>query len=731
MLCAGEKQWGKLIEQPVAWRPDGSTEVALSPSKLIAQQVDAFIESDQWIGLVVPDALGVGGQQALLSAIRTSNLVLVPRSIAAVIGYCRAHAETLAKGHIIVIDTSFGAWSVAKVPVDSRPGPDGESWNVPVSDSRLRRNKLAPTGWGILRKGLSATTAQTLGAGWANEALTGKARLSVALTDRPPKLPATPYAWEAPLMGETSLSRSLQGIVIATKSIQCESRYKGSLGLMVTGPLAKVRFDGRDLADLLATLLDEELLESDEEDIASGAAWAAAGAANDWPTWLEQMESLELHYIGADSRGNRENLWKEVLPEKLIDAGKDYRNPKPIGGLKLASGADIIRLILRRPEGTQTADWTYREVSTKPGTKQIDDIPLEVNVRARPGQGFATVTVASKTPGLFESVLDWQGMRACDAPKKQPRGCIERSAQLKAAPELWENCVRYLEQLFELLHAGASSSRVTEGCRAATARLKKALSVESYNKGYNKNTPPSEFILLTPMGRDASPPAPELASGQQLIASIAIAMRKWRRLNSFDRQANSWIRKTAGWWYLGCPTGFVDEAIEDITSSHVSVDEMSLHIAGLCMSESQQFLDFFTAFKGKMPSSSAPNNWMIAMRNLIKYNEKTLHELDDELAELLFELSVNRLRSAYEDRRPNITFNSLESLFFLLKYRQRNWSFIPRTSTLYDEAKHLARSIERTTTRTKTEKLAKKFIEYLDWEGNDDGLGGIFEGDDD
>jgi hypothetical protein len=257
MLCAGEKEWGKLIEQPVAWRPDGSTEVALSPSKLIAQQVDAFIESDQWIGLVVPDALGVGGQQALLSAIRTSNLVLVPRSIAAVMGYCRAHDETLPKGHITVIDTSFGAWSVAKVPVDSREGPEEESWNVPVSDSRLRRNKLAPTGWGILRKGLSATTPQTLAADWANEALSGKNRLSVALTDRPPRLPATPYAWEAPLIGETSLSRSLQEMVIATELIQCESPYKRSLGLIVIGPLAKVRFDGLVMADLLAARLGE------------------------------------------------------------------------------------------------------------------------------------------------------------------------------------------------------------------------------------------------------------------------------------------------------------------------------------------------------------------------------------------------------------------------------------------------------------------------------------------
>lgn len=729
LLCAGEKEWGKLTELPVAWIPDGANEVSLTPSKLIAQQVEGLIDNAQWTGLVVPDALGIGGQQALLSAIRTSNLVLVPRSIAAVMGYCRGHDETLAKGHLIVIDTSFGAWSVAKVPVDSRPGPDGENWNVPVSDNRLRRNKLAPTGWSILRKGLSASTAQALATGWANEALAGKAKLSAASTDRPPRLPASPYDWEEPLLGEASLSRSLQEIVVATEAIQCESPYKRCLGLMVIGPLASARFDGIALANLLEARLGEELLESDEEAIAAGAAWAAAGAANDWPTWLEQMESLELHYIGADKRGNRENLWKEVLPEKLIDAGKDYRNPQPIGGLKLASGADIIRLILRRPEGTQTDEWIYRQVSTKPGTRQKEDIPLEVNVRARPGQGFATVTVASKMPGLFESVLDWQGMLACAAPKEQPRGCIDRAVQLKAAPELWTNCREHLLKLRKYLEEDESADQVTGACRQAVDRLKKGLSAVNYRKGYQTYVPLDEFVLYTPMGREASPPEPYRAAGEELLARIAIAMRQWMRRNPYDRQALGWIKKTAGWWYLGCPTGFVDDALEDVTSPFISVDEMSLHIAGQCMSEPPQFLQFFEAFQRKMPTSNAPNNWMKALRNLIKFNEATLHEIDDEQAEAMFALCLTKLASAYPER-PQIAFNTLEALFFLLKYRQRNWAFISRDTKLHAESKNLANIIRRSTPKPKTELLAAKFIEYLDWEGNDDGMGSIFEGDD-
>jgi hypothetical protein len=692
-------------------------------------QVDALIKQEQWIGLVVPDALGIGGQQALLSAVRTSNIVLVPRSIAAVMGHCRSQNESLSRGHFTVVDTSFGAWSVTKVPVDLRDGPDGNEWNVPVSDSRLRRSKLSPTGWGMLRKALRTPLPQTLAAGWATDALIGKTKLTSSSTEALLALEEASYPWQGPLVGESSISRALAMVKQASVGITCDSNYELNLGLMVIGPLALARFDGIALANLLCNHLGEKLIATNEENVAAGAAWAAAGAANDWPTWLEQMESLELHYVGADKRGNRANLWKEVLPEKLIDAGKDYRNPKPIGGLKLAAGADIIRLILRRPNGGAPNEWTLRQVSTKPGSRQKEDIPLEVNVRARPGQGFATVTIASKTPGLFESVLDWQGMLACATPKEQARGCVDRPVELKAAPELWRNCQSDLLKLRKWLDEGASADDITEVCKDAVRRLNKALSSESYRDGYGVNVPKDEFVLYTPMGREATPPGVYRADGDVLLARIAAAMRKWIRLNPDDRQAVGWIKKTAGWWYLGCQTGFVDEAIDDVTSPHPAVDEVSLHIAGLCMSEPPQFLDFFEAFRRKMPESSGPNNWMKALRNLIKFNEKTLHEIDDVQAEAMFRMCLTKLDSAYPNK-PIITFNSLEALFFLLKYRQRNWAFIPRESTTYKDAKALAEAIKRGTPKPKTKKLAIKFIEFLDWEGNDDGMGGIFEGDD-
>jgi len=730
MLCQGEKEWGKLTDQQLTWKPDGTTEVSLSATKLIAQEVDAFAKAGQKTGLAVPDALGVGGQQAILSAVRVSNLVLIPRSIAAVIGYCRASEASLPKGHITVVDTCFGAWSIAKVPVDSREGPDGKDWNVPVSDNRLRRNKLGPTGWSILRKALGTPLSQTLTTGWATDILTGKTKLNASSTEVPLRLNEASYSWQSPLIGESSLMKSLEEISHQDDNITCESPYKRNLGLIVIGPLAKTRFDASSLTQLIQLRLGLELIETEESSVASGAAWAAAATVNDWPTWLEQLEALEIHYVGPDNLGNQANQWMEVLPSMLVDAGREYRNPKSITGVKLRAGSDIVRMCLRRPNSAEEA-WSYREISTKPGKQHRDDVPLQINVCARPGQGFAEVTVSSITDGLFQSVLDWENMQKTGKPPELPKGYIERAVELKAAPELWSNCRDDMMKLRKWLHDGEKEDDIIEACKSLVRRLNKTLSAENYQRSYARVVNPNQFALYTPMGREISPTGPQASEAASLIEHLKAAMLKWIRLNQHANRGEKWIKKTAGWLYLGCPSEFTNDAMRDITGHHIAVEEVHLHIVGLCIDSDAECIEFFNSFTRKMHDSTAPNNWMKALRNLIKLNEDSLKTVHENLVEEMFAQSVNKLAWAYEKRRPQITFNTLEALFFLLKFRRYHRSFMTKGSALHKRVNDLCQRIQRDTPTLKTKLLTEKFVTFLNWEGNNDGLGDVLQGDDD
>ena len=132
-----------------------------------------------------------------------------------------------------------------------------------------------------------------------------------------------------------------------------------------------------------------------------------------------------------------------------------------------------------------------------------------------------------------------------------------------------------------------------------------------------------------------------------------------------------------------------------------------------------------------MPESSAPNNWMKALRNLIKFNEDCLNYTDIATAELMFEQCLDRLCWAYENGKPVITYNSLESLFFLLKFRRTDRSFIEKEGKLHSKADDLARRVARKSSKQKTKSLAEKFITFLNWDGDSDGLGDFLQGDED
>jgi hypothetical protein len=144
------------------------------------------------------------------------------------------------------------------------------------------------------------------------------------------------------------------------------------------------------------------------------------------------------------------------------------------------------------------------------------------------------------------------------------------------------------------------------------------------------------------------------------------------------------------------------------------------------MESDQQFSGFFHGFKLKMPQSRAPNNWMKALKNLIKYNENSLKNVQKDMVESMFVLSIEKLEWAHQNYRPIITFNALEAIFFLLKYRRYNRSFVSEGTTIHGLALNLAKDIERKTSKPRTKLYAQKFITFLNWKGDNKGISDLF-----
>jgi hypothetical protein len=343
-IAKAETTWGRLDECRFAWRPEGTQKIEVDASKLIAHHVNQAAQECPIVGLVVPDSLGIAGQQALISACFGKQAILVPKTVAVALAWCnRAKQDGLISarrelfiGHLTVVDMAFGSWSVSKIPLFAAKH-NGLFWIQPVHFPNLKRTKLTTTGLSILSTALNGSDLAMLKLGWARDILSGVASLPGIRSSSNTRQKSSLASLQS-LVGNGDLNLAFREVFQAMQDIALGPEYGQCLRLLLTGPLATIRVEREPMSALFKSRVNSQTEESPETDAVDGAAWAAHGMATGTPTWLEMIEPLDIYYIGKNELGDADHAWLPVLETKLIQAGVEYRNPEPIGGLKLQSG---------------------------------------------------------------------------------------------------------------------------------------------------------------------------------------------------------------------------------------------------------------------------------------------------------------------------------------------------------------------------------------------------------
>ena len=208
-------------------------------------------------------------------------------------------------------------------------------------------------------------------------------------------------------------------------------------------------------------------------------------------------------------------------------------------------------------------------------------------------------------------------------------------------------------------------------------------------------------------------------------------MKQWMNLYPQREKGCQWLNKVGGWWYLGCPKEIVRNALFSVASPQGRTTPADLHVVGLCVEHDSELHCFFTAYCRKMPISSAPNNWLKALRNIVKYNEHALRVANDELAWKLFEKTTEKLEQALDAYQPLIAQNAIETLTFLLKRRRYESGFASVLSSLHQWALTQAgRCSHSRVVRPKGREFARTFIKFLSSEGQMSDIGTLLVDDD-
>lgn len=718
-IACAETEWGQLNSTKISWRPEGTTIILIDAARAIAAAIEKETGNGDSVGFVVPDSLGVAGQQAILVSVRNRNVILVPHSVAVSIAWCRDHGIGYASngpsgefaGYLTVCDLSLGHWSITKLPL-YRALAKLEPCLVPAHFPDVKRTGLKTTGLGVLTSQTRAEYHDFLKIGAAVPWLTGKRSLS--LNDRSTWVQRRAcFPSLKDLEGEGLLA-GLHELRAKNTELNPPIDWKGCLGVIVTGALSRAKADGFLLPYWLGKILGLPVLPSPENAASLGAAYAALGLGTEHATWLEMVERLDLYYISKNTLGDLVPAWKEILSPQLVKAGTEVKNQEPITGLKLQAGQNSVQITIRRPEdGDRVA---FRKVESAPGKTNESDIPLRIDVIARPGQGFAVVKVESREPGAFGSYLDWQRMTPCTEPKRPTLGYIPAAVEIIPDSAHWIRAEGDLYTLLNTLRKNQLPFQIETAARTVNRKISRLIPIETDSRHPRDPATATIFRVMRAIGRAGEPPVPR---GGQLIDDLKSASLNWLASSPSHSNARKWLIKFFGWLHLGCPRPVILPVIERLSKSPKTCTAGDLHLAGLCLERPKELGVFYSAFLTAMPTSSSPNWWLTAFRNIIKFNEHALSDITAIEANLLFMTTLSRLDWAVANSRPLITQNCLEALLFCLKRRRYDDSFAMAGAPLYTYAEDILQQWPTARLqKPKLKELKRTFSSFLRTEGS-------------
>jgi hypothetical protein len=695
----------RLGDRTFTWKPDGVIESSVSAEVLLGDSLKGELTHESEVGLVVPDGLKEEERQAVLDACSPHGKVwLIPRTMAAAIAWCRSKAaepllvgksdENNPIGHIVLIEAGFGPWAVTAVPI-FRVAKGRKNWLVPKREARLRKVVEGLTGWGLLARqaahhqGRSALIRMN-DPKWVLDILDGEQALVDEYVNKPmppegvlPRMPGLGggTVWYD---GAKQLASAVHALMAGMKS-PC-------LGGEMVGTLAWAKKQGGYLRDQLLSAFGLKRLDVSDAAVSAGAALAMVAKNNGTPTWFENLETIHLFFKDKNKLGDPIPGWEPLLPGKQMDAGRDYQSEQPIEKFSIPAGRNTITLTLQH---THDGGYDYRRSTTAQSQVCKDVTPILITVQAKPGQGFAVVTVKSKSPGLFSGKLDWRKMEVCKKP--EIKYSYTPTAKLVPVEVLWKGALELIEEASYRLRTGRIDDNLVKTLRKINTCMNRCThsgaAVPDKWKVVGKEK--GAHIYYAPVSIEGRAPSAEcqdaLSQLHELLEEhiINVMPSGGPVAKKAMKKAQNAGSRLMAWNYHGCPDCVKDAAMEKLLADD-KLSVLDLHVLGLTISRREEIQAFMDRLARDLPKIEKANNWLRAFRNLVRLNEHALRDVDDATVYEIIKDVLRRLEMAIEKTSSSIAANCLEAMLYVLKRRRYSGGFMAKDS---EEAVELLRLV--------------------------------------
>jgi hypothetical protein len=541
------------------------------------------------------------------------------------------------------------------------------------------------TGWGLLARQAAQEPDRPAMANmnnpeWVLRILDGESPLQSRWLNKP--IPDSEVLPNSPSLGDgLGWGEGFAALMNKVRELMSVLRTK-CLGGELFGAFARAEKTEGSLGSLTLSPLGLTSCDMADEAVSAGAALAMVGKANGTPTWFENLETIHLFFKDKNKLGDPIPGWEPLLPGKQMDAGRDYHSEQPIDKFSIPAGRNTITLTLQH---THEVGFDYRRSTTAQSQVCKDVTPILITVQAKPGQGFAVVTVKSKSPGLFSGKLDWRKMEVCKKP--EIKHSYTPTAKLVPVEILWNGALELIEEVSYRLRTGRIDDNLVKALRKINTCMNRCTHSGAAvpDKWKVVGAEKGAHIYYAPVSIEGRAPSAEcqdaLSQLHELLEEhiINVMPSGGPVAKKAMKKAQNAGGRLMAWNYHGCPDCVKDAAIEKLLADD-KLSVLDLHVLGLTTSGREAILAFMERLARDLPKIDKANNWLRAFRNIVRLNEHALRDVDDDTVYAIINDVLRRLEMAIEKKSSSIAANCLEALLFVLKRRRYSGGFMAKDS---------------------------------------------------
>ncbi|HXI72535.1 MAG TPA: hypothetical protein VNN22_19505 [Verrucomicrobiae bacterium] len=770
-----------------AWMPDGEKFESARAGEILARSIKAFLRSanvpfaDCLTAIVVPDALDESGQQILLDNLKSNGfnedkVHLLSRPLASALYWCQnadatgfpaeSNEEGKEAGRLRVLTMSLDLWEAQSFEMKARH-QHGRVWLVPIRNRSLiteAQPELSFPGIGTAMAMAQKDTkddffgwwTRLFASDWLFHRLSANRPLdeaeSAVLDDLRAKGPTPAFRrqmenlkmmkplWTQCFEGTNQPSRRVESMW-QTQERHLGISFQTNLTTLATGAFAHLR--GSDSQFIAQKMAGQSIIAQSNgyDGPARGASLAAAAISQKLPCYRETLLPLELFVSLRNELGDLTTDWKPLVTAQTIEAGKPWKSPSPVTGLQIKEGKKELWLPLKR---SIHGNDQFREVASELMEPTKRDEPVRIDVIAKPGQGFARVSISSTKPGVFDTRLDWRTMKECEEPEPPPLTYLPGVSQIVPYKSMFWDAAALLRTTQNDLEKGNSST--TAHLSDLIRLLNKWPLAYKVERRSSRNVTEDSMLhygVIGSAGKLDDLPDPGLARNfrETLGGAFETQLEK--------RRGSAWTLTTmlraAGWLYLAMPDQCYDylrHRMSEADSSFKKLTAVELHAIGLSFESPDDLREFYPLAVNALGRQWPPNNWLRAIRNICRFRNHALHPdiISDGTLSAIVEHLYEMMLAETQDHNFAKKFNNcLESFPFLLKRRRYAPGFMPPESKIARKLISLLEQLDENSHRlaNRMQKVPKSTLNFLCEKATASDIGNLLgmdsgdEGDDD